>query len=153
MSIETWLAEFYPEPANVFNRHYRDIEPRTELEAVRHSILKWEGLLHENMRRHEVSWTNFSEIIDDTDAPDNPVKVTLYVDGGSCSLCQYHSNECHRCALFKVRGKPCDRVIAGEKASPYHMRKTQPEHMVTWLRRAEDYVLQQSKIQYTGGGL
>ena len=24
------------------------------------------------------------------------------------------------------------------------MRKTQPEHMVTWLRRAEDYVIQQA---------
>ena len=145
MSIETWKAEFYPEPA--------DNPYLTELEAVRHSIKKWEGLLPGNMRKHEVQWGHYSDIVGDFDDPEDPVGIIFDISGSTCSLCQYHSNECHRCALFKVRGKPCDRVIAGEEDSPYHMRKTQPEHMVTWLRRAEDYVLQQSKIQYTGGGL
>ena len=101
MSLATWIEEFYPVPAAECPRE----------QALEHSILKWTGLLPENLEKHEVKQCgsyvqNFDE------------KNWLRIDGSSCALCQYYYRAdfgCRGrdpCPIVLVTGKTCDSLYA-----------------------------------------
>ena len=73
MSLQTWMDEFYPTPAQKFP---------TELEAVEHSLRKWKGLTKENLEKHSVVHCRFS-IRDDA-------HVQLDIDSTTCALRVQH---------------------------------------------------------------
>ena len=97
MSKESWLAEFYPVPARDF-----------EGDALDHSILKWTGLLIENLNKHEVT-LEAAVVCTETEA-------FLEINSDSCVLCiRYVSTFCAMCPIVKVRGARCDEMTETEK--------------------------------------
>ncbi len=136
MTFATWKAEFYPEDASA---------PKTELEAVEHSIRKWEGLRPENLERHGVElYTDYVAGVDGA----------LSLCSESCALCVRVSEsraeapnwprvECGKCPLAKARrGIPCDRRLSEEVLSPYAelTRKSDPGPMLACLYAARRLV-------------
>ena len=76
MSIETWRKEFYPKPAN---------EVKDVMAALRHSELKWWGLLLEDLKKHNiVHHVAYLEEDNGTDL-DGP---DFDIDCSTCALCQ-----------------------------------------------------------------
>lgn len=139
MSMQTWKAEFYPEAAGNYILPELD-----DLAAVRHSIKKWEGLQPDNMRGYAMHWSGGQSISDGDE--------TFYVDGSSCALCQRYAESCKPCPLSEVRGgRSCSVTRVDEALSPWSLRDTQPQVMLMWLKRAEEYLLNQPEIQYKGG--
>ena len=98
MSFASWIEEFYPVPA--------DDCPREQ--ALEHSILKWTGLLPENLEKHGVVKRRL--YIQDPSGYD-----WLTIDGSSCALCEYYyhtrvscNKEENPCPIVVVTGKDCD---------------------------------------------
>ncbi len=89
MSKETWLAEFYPKPAEEATGSWE--------EAVRHSLQKWKGATKKNLEKHSLK------------------KVPFFYSEESCALCQKNFN-CTGCPLDKVDAVICEgySVIAPE---------------------------------------
>jgi hypothetical protein len=144
MSLATWKAQFYPESAVYFDKDLRP-DTKTEMDAVQHSIRKWEGLLPHNMAAHGVHWG--SQVREITDGDDS-----LPITGDTCALCVRHTATCDGCPLKAVRDNySCDDQRPDEPEAPYFLRDREPEVMIMWLRKAEEYVEAQSKVQYTGG--
>lgn len=95
MSKESWMDEFYPEIVSGVKR--------TNLEALNHSLKKWEGLTTENMERHDVSIRKLED-----------GGRGLYIDSSSCALCYKHMwvSKCRTCPIYKSNGVGCaDGVI------------------------------------------
>lgn len=125
MSLETWKAEFYPQPA--------DEVPADE--AVAHSLQKWKGMRPENLERHGVdaewSYLAFED-------------QTLGIDASTCALCKHFARgSCLKCPLAIVRGGvACDMRREDEArpygCSPFHKWATigDPEPMIKWLEKA-----------------
>lgn len=134
MSLATWKAEFYPVPAiSARESGWKD--------CLEHSILKWEGLLSENLTKHEV-WRTPYRSIQGPDAPEE-----LYIDSDSCALCckaklcdmllDYPSHAweyCQHCPLAKHLGGPCD----ADTDKPFHIYSTtrNPQPMIDALKGA-----------------
>ena len=116
MSKETWIAEFYPIPA--------DKVPAED--ALDHSIRKWEGALAENLEKHGLE------------------QPPVTFDSDSCALCLHYFSgtpECGRCPLFIVRENVrCDREGSHEKVSPFgqYMYGANPRPMLAWLKKAKE---------------
>ncbi len=134
MSQKTWLKEFYPKPA----------DKTTKKEAIQHSVKKWEGLLPDNLKKHNVTMN-----IDEVSVQDARGKEFLEVDQVTCSLCHHYfkvksqGHSCNQCPLFKVRNSVacCDEGYYNqreEKDSPYGImvEKGNPRPMLKWLRKA-----------------
>lgn len=94
MSIKSWMDEFYPEIVSGVER--------TNLEALKHSLRKWEGLTTENMERHDVSIRKLED-----------GGRGLYIDSSSCALCYKHMYlYCTACPIYKSNGVGCqDGVV------------------------------------------
>lgn len=128
MSLETWKAEFYP------------VEPSpemTDLEAVEHSLRKWEGLWKENLEKHGLiaSSSTIREKENDCER--------FEIDGESCSLCvKYISRDfnrsCGKCPLKKVNDEtPCDLWNDSEVSIYGEFGKNgNPEPMIKGLKKA-----------------
>lgn len=114
MGKETWIAEFYPIPANKVSAE----------DAVDHSIKKWEGALEENLKKHGL------------DCP------PMGFCSDSCALCAHHAQHgCIHCPLFIVRGNVrCYRERPRERVSPFDRYDLQgnPRPMLTWLKKAKE---------------
>lgn len=142
MSLETWKAEFYPQPA---------CEVSAE-DAVQHALTKWVGLRKDNLERHEVA--SFGGFIQDKSG-----RLLFWIDDVTCSLCQlyrYRGNECGHCPLAKVRGGvTCVEEIKGREAkSPYmswYGRDRDPELMIAALVAAKKY--EEDAAMVSGGGV
>ena len=100
MSIETWKAEFYPESA------YEVAKRKNEIACIEHSLKKWEGISHVNLKSHHV-------IVDGDMLTDIGVWV-LPLNSDSCALCCYDEIECENgdedcsnCPIKKVTGDNC----------------------------------------------
>lgn len=114
MSIETWMAEFYPVPA--------DQVPREE--AIAASLGKWKGYRKEARDEHG------------TDG--------LPPCSDSCPLCAHYlveGGKCGDCPLFKLRGMSCDRPLFHAEIglrSPYaaYIVARDPEPMIALLEAA-----------------
>lgn len=94
MSFETWKEEFYPIPA-------KEVLPE---QAVAHSLKKWQGLLSENLTKHNVRigqhyCSNY--VTDDKDP-----RWALSINGDSCALCA--TRTCWQCEIFKETDETCN---------------------------------------------
>ena len=114
MSKETWIAEFYPIPA--------DKVPAED--ALDHSIRKWEGALAKNLEKHGL---------------ERP-PIGFYDD--SCALCVHHIEWCCLdCPLFIARGDvKCYEKRPHEKLSPFALYDNEgnPRPMLAWLKKAKE---------------
>lgn len=118
MSEETWIAEFYPVPA----------ENVSAEDALDHSIKKWEGALRKNLKKHGLE------------------SAPIVFDGDSCALCVNYlyipkKTACKCCPLFIVRGNVnCCNERPGEWMSPFDQYglEENPRPMLTWLKKAKE---------------
>lgn len=122
MSLESWKNEFYPVTAIAIASEGND------LDLIKHSILKWEGMRLPNLLEHGLQIDSGSDIED-------PATLShLYIDTDSCALCQryYDYGSCVQCPIVKVTGKRCTE---GEP-SPYETwgMDNNPEPMVELLK-------------------
>ena len=98
MSLASWKKEFYPTPAYACPCN----------QALEHSILKWTGLLPENLEKHKVFLD--AQYLRDAESPNH----VFGIDGDSCALCMnYHAegpcrNE-EACPILLVTGADCSR--------------------------------------------
>lgn len=135
MTLKTWIAEFYPVPAE-------NLKEAFDSTCIKHSIKKWEGLRPDALKRHDVTFD----------------RGTLEGEGGlleindlSCALCVKHLNpkdevECYFCPLERVRGNvPCDCETFEEERSPFAvacregaMDEPDVEPMIYWLKECEN---------------
>ena len=94
MSLASWKEEFYPVRASNCPRE----------QALEHSILKWTGLLPENLEKHGVVKSSYY-----IETPDKA--EDLLIDESSCALCQHHyhcRSEEDPCPIVLVTGTTCD---------------------------------------------
>lgn len=96
MSLESWCAEYIPHPF-----------PIGRIEAIKHSIHKWEGLRNKDMARHKV-WVEANVKVRDEHG-------FVYVDYGNCALCELYADNpggCSKCPCYGILGEsePCDRA-------------------------------------------
>lgn len=130
MSLESWKKEFYPVTA-------QSRTLKTDIDRVKHSIKKWEGLRQADLARHGVKRSPRNGYI--LYAVD-----TLAISSDSCALCHKHlwnnmtRRKCGRCPLALERGGvKCDRKRHGEARNPWSGWTVcgLPRHMLYWLRR------------------
>lgn len=121
MSLQTWIDEFYPKPAQ---------DVKTRKQALEHSLRKWIGLREKNLKKHDTYFAEVDEFIP--------------ISSSSCALCvlfyregEFSSDRCGKCPLFKVRGVACDSCD-DERESPYHAGafRRNPEPMIALIRKA-----------------
>lgn len=125
MSIETWKKEFYPVSAT---------SRMSKKAAIEHSIKKWEGLLPENLKKHNVVINGYGDIHDD--------EVNFEISDQSCALCQKYWVECCiKCPLYEKLGFACGKgeIEAGDGWVSY-MEEGSPELMLKNLRSLLDEV-------------
>ena len=98
MSILTWKQKF-------FKNFEKACE--TELKAVEHAIIKWEGLLPENMRLHHVERdTDEVNACTIKSSTDSGKERQFFINADTCALCKRHS-VCSDCSLFDMLGERC----------------------------------------------
>lgn len=123
MSLETWVAEFYPVSAWSL---------REKGDAVAHSLRKWEGLRWKNRKKHGLRMLDgetlgFSKHSMEAD--------TFGVTADSCALCQRHLtiHGCGECPLKRVLGMSCDAP-----GQPYvtFLETGNPKPMIAALKAA-----------------
>jgi hypothetical protein len=121
MSLKTWIAKYYPVPAD---------QVKTTEDAVKHSILKWEGLRDQNLEVNECTLL-FHAVGDEHDPHDQ-----LVLSSSTCALCHLHEdghNSCPDCPLSKLRGMRCDEPLG---KSPYSTGMcNNPEPMINLLKK------------------
>lgn len=104
MTLKSWKAEFYPITAG-------QAAKKSLVEAVEHSIQKWNGLRKANLKKHNLE-VGYLDRIEDEDGD------TLGIDVDSCALCKKFvvpNGKCDGCPLFESRGKvTCDNYTKKE---------------------------------------
>jgi len=129
MTMQTWLAEYYPVPADT---------PMTGQEAIDHSRRKWEGLRSENLERHDLKRA-YRRIFHEPSGED------FTVDANTCALCFKFEeiegkNTCQDCPLFAVRGTRCDEYSPGDGTESLYSEFTvngNPLPMIEALAKCE----------------
>lgn len=81
MSIKSWCEEFYQVKAT----HEEACE--TDVKAIEHSLVKWRGLLPENLKKHHVRLGVFGNSIEHDDSADIRAGSEVFLDSSSCALC------------------------------------------------------------------
>lgn len=133
MSLADWEKKFYKVPAN-------SDSIKTEMDAVEHSLLKWEGLQPEILEASGVLKVD-AMLRDETDL--------FPIDSSTCALCHYHDDNCKMCVLTKVRGVSCyDTVDSQEELnSPYSafLNEGNPFPMIDLLKKAKTWLENENK--------
>lgn len=153
MSLETFKEEFYPIDAS-----QGDI--MSDLEATEACLLKWTGLLSENLKKHDVELDWAGDVIGLNDSDGSFGKI--WITGETCHLCELayrnacnacsHSgnSKCNYCPIVKHFGVNCDaeyreyRKVDSSKNPPHDPRK-----MIELLKKTLDALIaeQQQKQQ------
>lgn len=131
MGIASWKKEFY-------KGRVRDAA-KDDLDAINHSLLKWTGLLPENLERHGV--VRGERSIQGDDGRGN-IKW-FYINDETCALCHqvhvvdYHSG-CGDCLYHQWYTESCD----ANARSPYEVWRLQgnPVPMIKALENVRDKV-------------
>lgn len=105
MSLQTWKEEFY---------HREPSKRMTTLEAIDHSLLKWEGRRKENLEKHGLINSDTDMIIE-KDSDGYSDDETFMFDGTTCALCVKffdhrapdRAGACNKCPLYKSGHAPC----------------------------------------------
>lgn len=92
MTIKTWMKEFYPKkPSKRMSR----------IDAIKHSIRKWEGLTEGNLKKHDVYSSYCNDCLEDD-------KSDFVISMDTCSLCiKYFDDDCEKCPLYIKLGHSC----------------------------------------------
>jgi hypothetical protein len=93
------------------------------MDAVEHSIIKWEGLSEAQLRKHGLERRDraIGQIVEGFTA-------AFDIDWESCALCYWYS--CDRCVGAKANGKTCDDAY-------FQWLDTGDNRpMLRWLRKA-----------------
>jgi hypothetical protein len=109
--MHSWLKEFYPIPA-------ADLKNASDTECLKHSILKFTGLLKKELIKHKVFLYEGT-----VSTHENPFPFRFKIDGKSCALCQkyyYTKPSCKACPLYTLLGHACDRPKKREEHSIYY---------------------------------
>lgn len=128
MSLKTWIQEFYPISAQ-----------RTDIkDAAQHSLNKWQGLLPENLAKHDMIFAGGA-------VEDDVAGEYFEIDASSCALCHHYMDHsarygdmCNKCPLSIARGGvQCDQELFDEAEDPYHafIKHRNPYPMMCWLRK------------------
>lgn len=93
MSVKTWKKEFYPTEAS-------EAAKQGELAAINHSLQKWQGLLPENLAKHNVKIVG-KEVIGIASTG------VMVFDSSTCALCESVRScngylDCRKCPLYRV---------------------------------------------------
>lgn len=107
MSYETWKAEFMPEaPA--------DAALASTVSAVKHSMLKWEGLGEENLAKHNGRKLVASRV---TRFAEEERVAVMSVNSDTCALClRFYS--CVACPITAVRHGACCCIPTSDESHP-----------------------------------
>lgn len=119
MSIKTWKKEFYPKSAT---------SRMSKKAAIEHSIKKWEGLLPDNLKKHDVIFDRYGNVHD--------YEIKFEISDQSCALCQKYMHKCcAKCPLYEKLGFECGKgeIEAGDGWVSY-MEEGSPELMLKNLR-------------------
>lgn len=92
MSLTTWKKEFYPVTANEC--------PQDGRSALKHAILKWTGLLPENMKKHRI----VKSLPGTTYIRYKNSGHRFPITGSTCALCY---NPCICCPIVLLGNVPC----------------------------------------------
>lgn len=98
MSMESWIAEFYPIAANKVN---------TPEAALEHSIKKWSGLTKENLQKHELYRVT-------RHIGDECFDKVFHVGSDTCALCEVHDGECRKCILQNCNSEYIAFTMGGD---------------------------------------
>lgn len=126
MSLESWKKEFYPVKASI---------DHTDVEAIKHGILKWTGYRKENLGKHNLikSGHTILEVDKWTGCR------SFNFSSGTCSLClkYYYENECVECPLFLI-GSGCLSYHHDDIISPYRksINEEDPKYILDALKKA-----------------
>lgn len=103
MSLQTWKEEFYPIEAS---------EVTDKIEAIKHSLRKWTGLLEKNLKKHDVKllYEEYEIRLED-----------FIINFETCALCQLFDvqtvyYECPNCPFVYYLNHRC----CGYIGSPWH---------------------------------
>lgn len=124
MSLDTWKQIYYSVRA-------RDV-PNDPIEATKHSLLKWRGLMPEVLEQHELKLTAPALYEPEVGGKN------LSISDTSCALCHRYAEpptedtpSCHLCPLYDtLEGQGCD-----DFGQPYNVfiRRGDPEPMIAAL--------------------
>jgi len=137
MSLKTWLVKYYPSPAT---------REMTWLQAVEHSIVKWQGLSQAVLARHGLRQSTCVLVDDAADE-------TFEVSSDSCALChktdvastyEVGSDSCKGCPLYEVRGNVACAAPIADDSAPYQawVFGNDSKPMLKWLRRTRKMLLE-----------
>jgi hypothetical protein len=140
MSLQTWIEEFYPIPADVI------AATKDELKCVESCIKKWEGLKVENLAKHDVICIIYTlmdksvdPFIDQSVDTVTVEKFSHFVSSKTCALCLMHGEftahkqptvYCAECILCILRGVPCDNYTNAEYAIATVEAYTKPNSLI-----------------------
>lgn len=134
-NLQTWMNEFYPIPAN---------SKLSEKKAIEHSILKWTGLLPENLEKHNVHKGYGSYILDSN-------SKRFDISGITCALCEKYyidsdeeeafltvDSACENCPLYKKLGFGCGEGTVEKDPWRKFVLDSDPELMIKNLKSLLD---------------
>lgn len=138
MSLETWLKEFYKQPASIFEND----KTKDDTACIKHALKKWKGALPKNTAKHNVSYTNY-EI--------KPGVNNNFLFGDyTCSLCKKYPFDCKRyididlviqCPIVRMQGDSCiDDCGVDCFVSSYLASKNNPKPMIDLLKKTLEFV-------------
>ncbi len=119
LTRKEWIAKYYPKAADETSKE----------EALDHSILKWTGLLKENLPEYPSG---------------DLITEPVCVNSSTCALCHHYFDdieECVQCPLEIARsGFHCAENMKGESVNPFdsYHRCGDARPMLEWLMKAKD---------------
>lgn len=137
MSIQTWKDEFYPVDQSEIGRSSKD--------AIDHSLLKWNGLTRDNLKKHNVRLLRPMMILTDSDANLVDVKSpeVFRVDQSTCVLCRINEHHCCTCPLYIAIGhQVCTLDQDTRNRGPYQLFRDigDATRMIKALEEARSYL-------------
>ncbi len=126
MSLITWKEEFYPVKPSL---------KMTKVQAIEHSLKKWEGLTRTNLKKHGLYITKYGHNLSDD-------IENFIISSDSCALCHKYLYEqpegnpedCAVCPLYATLGKGCGD---GDENDPYTYwsKGCDPKPMIKALKK------------------
>lgn len=144
MSRESFLSEFYPLPATSATK--------TWIEAIKHAVRKWKGLLPDNVKKHnqKVPYDSPLYVFDENG------RITLVYSAKTRSLCikndeilfgspSRNREPCKECPLWKLTGVNCM-----QKDTPYNktLRGGNPQVLIDALYATQWFILATESPKY-----
>lgn len=122
MSVESWMAEFYPVAAD-------DVVAMRD--ALTHSLTKWTGALPQNCAKHGVTYFNHCIFVQDVYGGRDRTQPFVGFASNTCALCTQHldrskspESQCATCPFVVFTGVDCDNVFEVSGNDPHPMIST-----------------------------